>query len=109
MLGASKNAEERLAASGAGHTLRCCDLGMILALLNDGVCDGGHSTDVMKRDGQSDENRGSSPLKPKEGLNGPPASVESCAVRRSRIACTLRVCSDARHFGLAFFGPMEPK
>jgi len=39
---------EDLAASGGGHTLRCHDLGMILAWHRGGVCDGGHSADVMK-------------------------------------------------------------
>ena len=42
------NVKERLAASGGGHTLRCCDLGMILTWRGNGVCDGGHSADVMK-------------------------------------------------------------
>ena len=61
-----------LAASGGGHTLRFRDLGMILAWRRDVVSDGGHSADVMKKDGQSGEG-GNSPLKPKEGLSGAPA------------------------------------
>ena len=40
---------KRLAASGGGHTLRCHDLGMILAWRRSGVSDGGHSADVMKK------------------------------------------------------------
>ena len=36
-----------LAASGGGHTLHCCDLRIILALEENGICDGGHSVDVM--------------------------------------------------------------
>jgi hypothetical protein len=63
--GKSKTSKIALAASGDGHTLRCCDLGMILAWHGNGVCDGGHSANVMKRGGQSGEDRGgSSPLKP---------------------------------------------
>jgi hypothetical protein len=61
-----------LAASEGGHTLGGRDLGMILAWRGNGVSDGGHSAGVMKRDGQSGEDRDSSPLKPKAGLNGPP-------------------------------------
>jgi hypothetical protein len=40
-----------VAASEGGHTLGCCDLGMILAWRSVGVCDGGHSADVMNKDG----------------------------------------------------------
>jgi hypothetical protein len=40
---------EAPAASGGEHTLRSYDLGMILAWHGNGVCDGGHSADVMKR------------------------------------------------------------
>ena len=45
---------KRLAASGGGHTLRCHDLGMILAWRRSGVSDGGHSADVMKKSQGSD-------------------------------------------------------
>jgi hypothetical protein len=40
---------EAPAASGGGRTLRCHDLGMILAWHGNGVCDGGHSADVMNK------------------------------------------------------------
>jgi len=39
---------EAPAASGDGRTLRCHDMGMILAWRRNGVSDGGHSADVMK-------------------------------------------------------------
>jgi len=53
LFGESKNVKERFATSGGAHTLRCHDLGMILAWHRDGVSDGGHSADVMKKDGWS--------------------------------------------------------
>jgi hypothetical protein len=40
---------EAPAASGGGRTLRCHDLGMILAWHWNIVSDGGHSADVMKQ------------------------------------------------------------
>jgi hypothetical protein len=40
-----------LAASEGGHTLRCHDLGVILARHWNAVSDGWHSADVMKEDG----------------------------------------------------------
>jgi hypothetical protein len=41
------------AAPGGGHTLCSHDLGMILALHNDGVCDGAHWLIVMKNSGDA--------------------------------------------------------
>ncbi len=43
------HAETFCAASGGRHTLRSHGLGIILALHSDGVSDGGHSVDVMKK------------------------------------------------------------
>jgi hypothetical protein len=65
-----------LAVSAGGHTLRCCESEAILARRGNSVCDGGHSADVMKKGWMvGEDQRGVSPPKPKEGLNGPPAEV----------------------------------
>jgi hypothetical protein len=42
--------QKRCATSGGGYTLRSRDLEMILAWHNDGVSDGRHSADVMKKE-----------------------------------------------------------
>ena len=46
-----KMSKSVFATSGGGHTLRCHDLGMILAWHRNGASDGEHSADVMNKDG----------------------------------------------------------
>jgi hypothetical protein len=66
-------ARKTLTASEGGHTLRSHDLGMILARCGNGVCDCGHSGDVMK------ENEGRL------------ASLQGCLlVAKSAIGCGTR-------------------
>jgi hypothetical protein len=62
-----KKPEWAAAAFGGGHTLRFCDLGMILAWGCNRVSDGGHSAFVMNKDRLSGKG-GNSPLKAKAGL-----------------------------------------